>query len=83
MRQEYAVLYFYAMLPGDAPQGFNALDCGILYVLKGEAPGYFGPIDAQTDLHQSGSRHRRSREAHNLRHGPPGGSTARVTYSCF
>lgn len=72
----YAGLHCSA-LPGNAPQGFNALDCGVLYVLEGQTLRNFGPVHAQADLHRSGSRHRRRGEAHNLRHGPPGGSAKR------
>lgn len=44
-------------LPGDAPQGLDALDCGILDVLKGQAAGNSGPVDGQTDLHCAGAAH--------------------------
>lgn len=77
----HAMLYRVIVLPGNAPQGFNALDCRVFYVLKGQTPRNFGPIDSQTDLHCSCSCHRWCREAHNLRHSPPGGSTKREIYS--
>lgn len=45
------------LLPGNAPQGLNALDCGIFYVLKGQAARNSGPVHGQTDLHWPGAGH--------------------------
>lgn len=71
----HAAALFYSVLPGNTPQGFNALDCWVFYVLKSQSPRNFGSVNTQTDLHRSSSRHRRCREAHDLWHGPPGEST--------
>lgn len=71
------------MLPGNAPQGLNALYCGVFYVLKGQTSRNLGAVNTQTDLHWPRSSHRWSREAHNLWLGPPGEITKREIYSCL
>lgn len=68
------------VLPCNAPQGFNALDRGVFYVLKGQTAGNLSTVHAQTDVHRSGSRHRRGRETHDFGRGPPGGRTRRGIY---
>lgn len=67
------------LLPGDAPQGLNALDCGIFYVLKGQAARNSGPVHRQADLHRPGAGQWWRGEAYDLWRRPPGGDTT----SCF
>lgn len=56
-------------LPCDAPVRLNALNGGILDVLKGEALLDLGTVHAHADLHWSHSRQRGGGVAHNLCHG--------------
>lgn len=70
------------LLPGDAPQGLNALDCGIFYVFKGQAARNSGPVDGQADLHWPGARHWWRGEAHDLWCCSPGGDTRKGILFC-
>lgn len=58
--------------PCNAPVGLDALDCGVFYVLEGEALPDLGMIHTHADLHLADTRQRGGGVAHDLRHGPPG-----------
>lgn len=57
-------------LPGDAPVRFDALDCGVFYVLEGEALHDLSVVYTDANLHGTDAGDRGGRVAHNLRHSP-------------
>lgn len=82
-RRNLGAALYGSALPGNAPQGFDALDRGVFDVLERQTSWNFGPVHTQTDLHWPRSHHWWCRETHNLRHGPPVGKTKGGIYSCL
>lgn len=58
-------------LPRDAPFWFDALNGGIIYVLKGQALPHLSAIHAHADLNRPHPRQRGGGVTHNLGHSSP------------
>ncbi len=60
----------YVHLPRNAPFWFDALNGGVVYILKSQDPSDLCTIHAHGDLNRPHTRQRRGRVTHDLRHSP-------------